>query len=183
MKSDEILITQIWSGDISVFNKLFHSIYIQLYIHCRKYINDPETAKDLLQNIFLRFWEKREDIDIHTSLNAYLHKSVKNECLNHLRTIKTFYIAEKEQAGLNEKFVDETTPDSELAVQEIEQIIENVIEQLPGQCKSIFKLSRINGLKNKEIADRLDISVRTVETQIYRALKILKIQLKDYLAS
>lgn len=72
---------------------------------------------------------------------------------------------------------------STLSVLEIEQIMENTIEELPDQCKSIFKLSRINGLKNQEIADKLDISVRTVETQIYRALKILKSRLKDYLAS
>lgn len=183
MKSDETLTTQIRSGDISTFNELFHSVYIQLYFHCRKYIYDPETAKDLLQNVFLRFWEKREDINIHTSLNAYLHRAVQNECLNHLRTIKTCYIAEKEEPGINDEAIDATTPDSELAVQEIEQIVEKAIEQLPGQCKSIFKLSRISGLKNQEIADRLDISVRTVETQIYRALKIVKLQLKDYLAS
>ena len=61
--------------------------------------------------------------------------------------------------------------------------MENTIEELPTQCKSIFKLSRINGLKNQEIADKLDISVRTVETQIYRALKTLKSRLKDYLTS
>ena len=70
-----------------------------------------------------------------------------------------------------------------LSVIEIENIMENTIEELPTQCKSIFKLSRINGLKNQEIADKLDISVRTVETQIYRALKTLKSRLKDYLTS
>ena len=77
---------------------------------------------------------------------------------------------------------EDNDPHSTLSVLEIEQIMENTIEELPDQCKSI-KLSRINGLKNQEIADKLDISVRTVETQIYRALKILKSRLKDYLAS
>ena len=78
---------------------------------------------------------------------------------------------------------EDNDPHSTLSVLEIEQIMENTIEELPDQCKSIIKLSRINGLKNQEIADKLDISVRTVETQIYRALKILKSRLKDYLAS
>ncbi|WP_287620839.1 sigma-70 family RNA polymerase sigma factor [Parabacteroides sp.] len=78
---------------------------------------------------------------------------------------------------------EDNDPHSTLSVLEIERITENMIEELPDQCKSIFKLSRISGLKNQEIADKLDISVRTVETQIYRALKILKSRLKDYLVS
>lgn len=183
MKSDEIIIAQIQSGNISAFNTLFHSIYIQLYFHCRKYIYDPEIAKDLLQNVFLRFWEKREEIDIHTSLNAYLHRSVQNECLNHLRTLKTTNIMEKDDPDKKNEIAEDTNPYSELSMQEIEQITEDTIEQLPDQCKLIFRLSRIDGLKNQEIADRLEISVRTVETQIYRALKVLKNKLKDYLAS
>ena len=76
--------------------------------------------------------------------------------------------------------VEDNDPYSILSIFEIERITENTIEELPDQCKSIFKLSRINGLKNQ---DKLDISVRTVETQIYRALKILKSRLKDYLVS
>ena len=173
MKSDETIIAQIQAGNISTFNTLFHVVYIQLYVHCRKFIYDPEIAKDLLQNVFLRFWEKREEIDIHTSLNAYLHRSVQNECLNYIRTMKTTAIIENNDSGQK----------TEIAGDAIEQIMENTIEQLPDQCKSIFRLSRIDGLRNQEIADQLAISVRTVETQIYRALKILKNNLKDYLAS
>lgn len=184
MTSDEQIITQIKLGDVSTFNSLFNSVYIQLYIHCRKFISDPEEAKDLLQNVFLHFWEKRDSIDIHTSLNAYLYKSVQNECLNHLRTLKTIYTTENKDSDVNkDEIIENTNPFSELTVLEIEQITENTIEELPDQCKSIFKLSRVNGLRNQEIADLLDISIRTVETQIYRALKILKNRLKDYWAS
>jgi len=82
-----------------------------------------------------------------------------------------------------QRAVEDNDPYSILSIFEIERITENTIEELPDQCKSIFKSSRINGLKNQEIADKLDISVRTVETQIYRALKILKSRLKDYLVS
>ena len=71
MASDNKIIELIKQGDIAAFNTLFKSVYLQLYIHCRKFIPDPEDAKDILQNVFLRFWEKRENIDIHTSLNAY----------------------------------------------------------------------------------------------------------------
>ena len=84
MASDNKIIELIKQGDIAAFNTLFKSVYLQLYIHCRKFIPDPEDAKDILQNVFLRFWEKRENIDIHTSLQ--------NECLNYLRSTGTPYL-------------------------------------------------------------------------------------------
>ena len=79
MASDNKIIELIKQGDIAAFNTLFKSVYLQLYIHCRKFIPDPEDAKDILQNVFLRFWEKRENIDIHTSLNAYLYRAIQND--------------------------------------------------------------------------------------------------------
>ncbi|WP_455624340.1 RNA polymerase sigma factor [Parabacteroides sp.] len=91
MASDNKIIELIKQGDIAAFNTLFKSVYLQLYIHCRKFIPDPEDAKDILQNVFLRFWEKRENIDIHTSLNAYLYRAIQNECLNYLRSTGTNY--------------------------------------------------------------------------------------------
>lgn len=91
MASDNKIIELIKQGDIAAFNTLFKSVYLQLYIHCRKFIPDPEDAKDILQNVFLRFWEKRENIDIHTSLNAYLYRAIQNECLNYLRSTGTPY--------------------------------------------------------------------------------------------
>lgn len=184
MASDNKIIELIKQGDIVAFNTLFKSVYLPLYIHCRKFIADPEEAKDILQNVFLRFWEKREEIDIHTSLNAYLYRAIQNECLNYLRSTRTIETSQYESLGADkQEAVEDNDPYSELSMLEIEAITEKTIEELPDQCKSIFKLSRVNGLKNQEIANKLDISVRTVETQIYRALKILKSRLKDYLAS
>lgn len=185
MESDENLILRIKQGDTVAFNALFDYFYIQLYLHCRKFISDPEDAKDILQNVFLRFWEKRREIDIHTSISAYLYKAVQNECLNHLRSGGTFVVdswdgdMEKDKLAI----VEANDPYMDLSLLDIGQIVENTIEKLPGQCQFIFKLSRVQGLKNQEIADKMGISVRTVETQIYRALKILKERLKDYLAS
>lgn len=89
MASDERIFLKIKQGDIATFNLLFKEIYLQLYFHCRRFIPDPEEAKDLLQNVFLRFWEKREEIEIQTSLEAYLFRAVQNECLNFLRSPRT----------------------------------------------------------------------------------------------
>ncbi|WP_099464825.1 RNA polymerase sigma-70 factor [Parabacteroides provencensis] len=185
MVSDEEIIIQIKNGNMTAFKSLFDSVYFQLYFHCRKFVPDSEDAKDLLQNVFLRFWEKRSEIDIHTSLNAYLFRSVQNECLNYIRSNRiTTTLEEGLPDNIRNDFNNnEPSPFSDLAILEIEKIVENTIDKLPDQCKSIFKLSRINGLKNQEIADKLTISVRTVDTQIYRALKILKDKLKDYMSS
>ena len=88
------IIELIKQGDIAAFNTLFKSVYLQsLYTLAMKiYSPPPEDAKDILQNVFLRFWEKRENIDIHTSLNAYLYRAIQNECLNYLRSTGTPYL-------------------------------------------------------------------------------------------
>ena len=179
MLSEKSIIRQLKQGNITTFNTLFHTTYMPLYIYCRRYITDPEEAKDLLQNIYLRLWEHREDIDIHTSLNAYLYRAVHNECLNHLRLDNSSFSPVEENQ--RPEIIEPNDPYSECHLHDIEHIVEYTINQLPDQCRSIFRLSRINGLKNQEIATRLNISVRTVETQIYRALKVLKRHLKDYL--
>lgn len=179
MIPNEEIIRRIKEGDIEVFNSLFKSFYMPLYFSCRKFIASPEEAKDLLQNVFLRFWEKRMEIDIHTSLKAYLFRSVQNECLNYLRSVPSHAGEGNIEVEVSDVYA---TPDAVLATIEIEQIIENTIKQFPPQCKTIFILSRLKGLKNQQIAQKLNISVRTVDTQIYRALKILKVRLKDYLA-
>lgn len=183
MIRDEEIIKQIKEGNIDAFNALFKAFYMPLYFSCRKFIASPDEAKDLLQNVFLRFWEKREEIDIHTSLKAYLFRSVQNECLNYLRSVP-FYTSEKNMQENTQTDISDShaTPDTVLSIIEMEQIIKNTIKQLPPQCKTIFILSRLKGLKNQQIAQKLNISVRTVDTQIYRALKVLKTRLKDYLA-
>lgn len=185
MISDREIIEQIKNGNLSVFNQLFESVYFQLYFHCRKFISDPEDAKDLMQNVFLHFWEKRADIDIHTSLKSYLLRAIHNECLNYLRSQRTVNVS-SDGNGKDNIILDYAdryaTPDVDYITNEIGNITQTTIDQLPEQCKAVFTLSRMKGLRNQEIAKQLNISVRTVDTQIYRALKILKVKLKDYLA-
>lgn len=174
MLLEENTIQQIKAGNIAAFKSFFDSVYYQLYFYCRKYISDPEDAKDLLQNVFMKLWEKREELEIHTSLESYIYRSVHNECLNYIR-------CSRPTDSIDENIDNDDSPYQDLTVHEIESIVEETVRHLPQQCQSIFRMSRIQGLRNQEIAEQLYISVRTVETQIYRALKILKIRLKDYI--
>lgn len=181
-QSEDELIILLKKGSWPAFNTIFNRFYSPLYFHCRKYISDPEEAKDLLQNVFLRFWERRRDIDIEVSLNAYLFRSVQNECLNHLRALRpNLSLTEVESEQLFPDIDGVILPDEEAESREIERTIDLIIETLPEQCKKIFIMSRMQGMKNKEIAACLSVSVRTVDTQIYRALKIMRKGLKDYL--
>lgn len=166
-------------GDIKAFNLLFQRLYMQLYIYCRKFIPDPEEAKDILQNVFLHFWERRGELCIDTSLRAYLFRTVHNECLNFIRsTRQTDLLGGEETIALYDCF---DRPDETLNVNEMERHLKNSIDSLPEQCRVIFRLSRFDGLSVREIAGKLDLSPRTVETQIYRALKMLKKDMKEYL--
>lgn len=179
MLSEQQILTQIKFGDIVAFKELFDAVYLELYFYCRKYISDSEQIKDLLQNVFLRFWEKRAEIEIHTSLKAYLYRSAHNECINYLRSVSQMDCSDFSSAYENR--YSEETVQSNLQILDMESIIHQTIEELPPQCQHIFRLSRQEGLKNQEIADLLNLSVRTIDTQIYRALKILKSRLRDYI--
>jgi RNA polymerase sigma-70 factor, Bacteroides expansion family 1 len=182
--SEEKMVTLLKAGDWLAFNSIFNTFYLQLYFHCRKYISDPEEAKDLLQNVFLRLWERRAEIEIEVSLKAYLFRSVQNECLNFIRASRPNISLSEIESGYIIPDVDRfSTPDEDAESREIEQTIDSIIETLPEQCKRIFIMSRMRGMKNKEIAKQLSVSVRTVDTQIYRALKVLKKGLKAYLSN
>lgn len=182
-QSEEKMIILLKEGDLTAFNVLFNAFYYQLYFYCRKYISDPDDAKDLLQNVFLRLWEKRGEIEIEVSLKAYLFRSVHNECLNYIRSTRlNLSLSDIDNELILHEENKLNTPDIETESNEIEREIDSIINKLPEQCRRIFTMSRMKGMKNKEIAKLLSVSVRTVDTQIYRALKVLKKELKEYLS-
>jgi len=176
---EQRIVNQLRLGDKKAFESLFFGYYPKLSVFARKYVTDLDTAKEIVQNYFVDLYEKREQLDIQTSLNNYLYSSVRNRCLNYLHQQK-LHSDHKEQLKL---FIEESENDlfQKIEATELEYKIWEEVSGLPEQCKIIFKLSRKEGLKNKEIATRLEISIRTVETQISKALKVLRKNLKQYL--
>jgi RNA polymerase sigma-70 factor (ECF subfamily) len=145
-----------------------------------QYVHDLDTAKDLVHNVFINLWEKREDIDPNKSVKSYLFTAVYNRSLNHIRDHKKFHnedISEYHDrlAGTQEDYYDKVES-SELSAR-----IKNAIDTLPERCREIFLLNRFEEMKYKEIAEKLDISIKTVEAQMSKALKILREQLTDYI--
>ncbi len=173
------LLYKLGKGDGSAFEQLFITYYQPLVVFANKLVYDMDMARDLVQGVIVHFYEKREDIQIHTSLKAHLYQSVRNRCLNHLKreqTIRnhhsTLFIENKESESVFHDIMEET---------ELENRIFQIINSLPKQCQKIFEMSRFQGKTNQEIADELSISKRTVETQISNALKKMRQKLASYI--
>ena len=174
------LINGLKAGDESSFNQLFNDYYILLTVFARKYVNDLEEAKEIVQDFFVHLFEIRNSLTITTSLESYLYQSVRNRCLNH---INQFKVHEKHYENLKREEISDTNLEDKILETELEHKIFQIVTGLPGQCQKIFKMSRVDGKQNREIAKMLNISIRTVETQISKALKILRHNLRNYLKS
>jgi RNA polymerase sigma-70 factor (ECF subfamily) len=156
-----------------------------LVLFANKFIGDMQVSRDLVQDAFFMLWEKADQLEIKQSPKAYLYQAVKNSCLNYQRHLQIKNtaeaqignkIAELEQAI----YMDTESPYFSLLEKELEEKINEVIERMPEKCKEVFKLSRFENMKNREIAEHLDISVKMVEKHISKALVILRRDLADY---
>jgi len=142
-------------------------------------VRDKDAAEDIVQEVFIRFWNKKEDLPKDLDPKAYLFKSVYNASLNCIAEQKKSTKVEAEtliNVEANEK------ADGEILHQETVEAIRLGLEQLPPACKNVFLLSRNEDLSYKEIADTLDISIKTVEAQMSKALRILRKHLMPFLS-
>lgn len=167
-------------GDEQAFELLFRKFYSRLCGFANKYSNDPEDAKEVVQEVFTKIWEGREDIDPEELLTAYLFKITRNICINkfHRKKVESKYIEIYKLVYVDNK---EVSPYESLLAQELSDNITVAINKIPPKCKRIFELSRVEGLKYSEIAETLKISVKTVEAQMSKALQIMRVELRDYI--
>jgi len=176
---EQYLIKGLLTRNKVVFDFIFHYYYSGLCAYCERFTGSPEIAEDLVQELFVTLWLKCEQIQITSSLKNYLFTSVKNRSLDYLKR------EQRKTQKLNH-LIDETELPENLsslwfAEAELQVVVEKSLEKLPPRCREIFELSRFQGLKNQEIADKLGLSKRTVELQVSNALKQLRTDLKDYL--
>lgn len=165
--------------DEKSFEMLFRSNFQGLCFFAQKYIKDIETAKEIVHDAFINLWEKRESIDMTKSVKSYLTASIHNRCLNYLRDNKKF---NKEILSF-ENIYPETEHEhtDHLVTAEVENHINRAIQELPEKCREVFMLNRFENLKYQEIADKLQISIKTVETQMSKALQHMRTRLAGYL--
>jgi RNA polymerase sigma-70 factor (ECF subfamily) len=165
--------------EITAYEMIFKSYYQPLCNYAYSYLQDHDEAEEVVQSTFLSIWEKKDSLEIRSSLKSYLYAMVRNASLNMIKhqKIKQRYAGEELELGKD----SEESVSNQVASLELEKRIEVALSYLPEQCRLIFKLSRFEELKYAEIADQLNISVKTVENQMGKALRIMREQLKDYL--
>lgn len=175
-QSDLQLFNKILGDDENAFSELFHRYYSALCGFVFRYLDDEAVTEELVQEVFVRMWEKRKQLSIQTSVKSYLYRAVKNELINRQNHEKVELKYRRTlQQDENEIRAEQVLPEVDLM-----RKIEASIEALPPKRKEIFKLSREKGLSYREIAEQLGISVKTVEAQMGQALKQLREDLKDY---
>ncbi|MCX6303464.1 MAG: RNA polymerase sigma-70 factor [Bacteroidetes bacterium] len=171
--------TSIRQFDKSTLESLFRDHFIGLCTFASGYVKDEGAAKEIVQDAFVNLWEKRDVIDLSKPVKSYLSATVRNRCLNYLRDHKKFShdllalenLSNEPMFGQHDKLV-ESDITSQIAL---------AIEELPEKCREIFRLSRYKNMKYQQIAFHLGISVKTVETQMSKALQHMRIRLAEYL--
>lgn len=167
------------ANDQAALQTIFRDHYPMVYRSILRIVTDEAMAEDLAQEVFVRLWEKRHQLEIRGSLKGYIRRMAINESLGYLRKHKKYTITEvQEQHSPSIISGEDAYLDGELADQ-----IQAAIETLPPRCKTVFVLSRFEELSYREISERLDISPKTVENQISKALKLMRTALKGYLTT
>lgn len=161
--------------DNRAFEELFKKYFASLMAFSSRILGDEDDAREVVHQVFIKLWEKRAELDLSTSLKSYLFTAVNNRSLNVIRDRKKFSSEEMpERSG-------EWDVSAQIESLELEEKIRSIIDSLPEKCRQIFEMNRFEGLKYAEIAGRLGISVKTVENQMSKALKILREQVTKYL--
>ena len=178
-EAEHILVDRLRNKDKRAFELVYNEYFSILVSYAYRFLDTIEDAEEIVQEVFVKFWDKCDKLAPDSSVKSYLYRSVHNTCLNKIKH-------EKVKDGYKH-YVVQFMEDSvilEFEEGDGESLMERInreIDKLPPRCREIFKLSRFEGLKYQEIADHLEISVKTVEVQMGKALKVLREALKDVL--
>ncbi|HZH74033.1 MAG TPA: RNA polymerase sigma-70 factor [Mariniphaga sp.] len=178
-KNDEMAVYhRMIEGDKNAFQFFFEVYHLDIYYFINMYVNNESISEELVQDIFIDFWEKRRKIKIQTSVKSYLLQMAKNRSLNFLRHEKVKLNTHLNIA--NTTVMTYEMPSSTLDSEELRDLIEKAVQKLPSKCRQIFRLAREEEYSYKQIADQLGISSKTVENQMGIALRKLRDYLRPY---
>lgn len=163
------------SKNLHKFEELFRGLFKPLCGFAMKFTGDSDAAKNLVHEVFIQVWEKFDALPENTNYKSYCYTAVRNKCLNYIRDKKKFVMLE----NVPENQLTEIN--STMETFELEQKIEAAIASLPEKCRMVFELNRIEGLKYAQIAERMNISIKTVEAQMSKALGVMKEHLSEFL--
>jgi RNA polymerase sigma-70 factor (ECF subfamily) len=165
-------------GDIDSFEKLFHRYYQGMFGYATTLVRSGEIAEEVVQDVFYNIWKNRDTLRITRSWQSYLYRSVYNNSMMYLRKTRREILME--EGMIPDQKGGSMDPSQEMEFREVSDLVTMTIGDLPERTREIFLLNRQEGLKYKEIADRLSISVKTVEANMGKALRALRISLEKY---
>ncbi len=166
------------------FVQLYDTYFNRLIFHASRFVEDNAEAEDIVSDVFVELWKKIDTLNLDRGIATYLYRAVSTRALNVLRHRNVAAVRLEALQAINDRrieFIEKTTPLDDMEAQEIKGSIDEALSHLPDKCREVFILSYINGLKSKDIAAALGISVRTVEAHVYKALRLMREQLKHLL--
>lgn len=176
---EHTLTAQLAKRDSSAFEEVFKTYFKNLHAYACTIVKDEADAEEAVQQVFFKLWERAEHLSFSGSVAAYLYRAVHNQCLNQLKHQK---VKANHQLHVAYSMKNESVNGpAKMISKELEQKIREALNELPEQCRTVFQLSRFEEMKYREIADQLDISIKTVENQMGKALKQLRLKLVDFL--
>jgi RNA polymerase sigma-70 factor, ECF subfamily len=175
---DKWNLKKIRQGNVKVFEEIFHQYYPGMCSYADSLVKKTNVAEEVVQDVFYNIWKNRADLKLTNSLQSYLYRAVFNNSMMYLRKAKR-------ELTFNEQYVDSQfesneNPSEEMDVRELDAALLHALHALPERTREIFNLSRFEGMKYSEIADKLSISVKTVEANMGKALKALRLSLDKF---
>jgi len=171
------ILDRLKAGDRKAMKELFHQHYKVVCSSIYRYVRNKETVEDIAQEVFIKLWQKKNQLNITGAIGPYIRRMAINEAISHLRKSK-HYMEDIETADAEK---GATEVEEKYLYKELNNNITDAINTLPPKCRAVFQLSRFEQLSYKEIAERLEISVKTVENQMGKALKVMRRELRSYL--
>jgi len=175
---DRLLLQKVQSGDEGAYDAVFRNWYPILVRVAAALLHDADAAEEVAQEVMLELWRRRHVLDASVPLRAYLLRSVRNRALNHLRHLKVRRQSESDVEALYDTPLGSDQP---IVAKELAAAVNEAVRGLPPRCREVFELSRVDGLRYAEIAETLGISMKTVEAQMGKALRILRDRLSPWL--
>ena len=176
---NESIGTLLAQRDEAAFEQMFKTHFKRLHAYAFTILRDEIQAEEMVQQVFFKLWERNENLSLIGSVSSYLYRAVHNESLNYIKHQK---VRSNHQLNVAYSMKNEVEhPAKKIMAGELEKKIHSALNELPEQCRTIFQMSRFDELKYREIADKLGISIKTVESQMSKALRLLRVKLVDFL--
>lgn len=176
-QQENFLLSALRQDNKEAFSLLFQKYYTDLVLFCGNFVKDKSSCEDIVQSIFLKLWNDRMSIRIETSLKSYLLRAVRNSCFDEFRHLE---IVRQYESDPDHSVLDSYDTENYILYSDLSAHLQQALAQLPAAYREAFEMNRFAGLKYREIAEKLNVSERTVEVRVGKALEILRKQLKEF---